>query len=90
MGHAHGHGSTADHHRGEYTDRRRADLDLVPAFNHRLAHAVEECVDITGTIAALDPDPLRYMWVDEGAGQIPARLEVDGEMAWSSPIWVSG
>ncbi|OLS97447.1 hypothetical protein BJF90_09870 [Pseudonocardia sp. CNS-004] len=45
------------------------------AFNHRLAHAVESCVDITATIAALDPDPLRYMWVDEGAGQIPAQLE---------------
>lgn len=74
-GHGHGHGCAADHHRGEYTDRQRADLDLVLAFNHRLAHAVEGCVDISATIAALDPDPLRYMWVDEGAGRIPAQLE---------------
>ncbi len=36
--------------------------------------AVDDCVDITETIAALDPDPLRYMWVDEGDGQIPAQL----------------
>ncbi len=73
--HGHAHGCTADHHRGEYTDRQRADLDLVLAFNHRLTRAVEDCVDITGTIAALEPDPLRYMWVDEGDGQIPAQLD---------------
>ena len=74
-GHGHAHGCAADHHRGEYTERQQADLDLVLAFNHRLTVAVEECIDITGTIAALEPDPLRYMWVDEGDGQIPAQLE---------------
>ena len=73
--HGHAHGCAADHHRGEYTERQRADLDLVLAFNHRLTAAVEDCIDITGTIAALEPDPLRYMWVDEGDGQIPAQLE---------------
>jgi PAS domain-containing protein len=73
-GHGHGHGCTADHHRGEYTERQRADLDLVLAFNHRLAQAVADCLDITDTVAALDPDPLRYMWVDEGDGQIPTQL----------------
>ena len=73
-GHGHAHGCAADHHRGGYTERQQADLDLVLAFNHRLTVAVEECVDITGTIAELDPDPLRYMWVDEGDGLIPAQL----------------
>jgi hypothetical protein len=73
-GHGHGHGCHADHHHGEYTDRQRADLDLVLAFNHRLAHAVEDCVDIGDTVAALEPDPLRYMWVDEGSGRIPDQL----------------
>ena len=34
----------------------------------------EDCADITDTVAALDPDPLRYMWVDEGDGQIPTQL----------------
>ncbi len=72
--HGHGHGCAADHHRGEYTDRQRADLDLVLAFNHRLAAAIGDNLDVTDTIAALDPDPLRYMWVDEGDGQIPAQL----------------
>ncbi len=70
----HGHGCTADHHRGEYTERQRADLDMVLAFNHRLAAAIDDNVDVTDTVAALDPDPLRYMWVDEGDGQIPAQL----------------
>ena len=73
-GHGHGHGCHADHHRGEYTERQRADLDLVLAFNDRLARAVDDNLDITDTVAALDPDPLRYMWVDEGDGQIPAQL----------------
>ncbi|MDT7580687.1 MAG: hypothetical protein QOK35_1951, partial [Pseudonocardiales bacterium] len=73
-GHGHGHGCHADHHRGEYTERQRADLDLVLAFNERLARAVDDNLDITDTVGALDPDPLRYMWVDEGDGQIPAQL----------------
>src|SRR4249919_3893129 len=47
---------------------------MVLAFNHRLVTAIEGNVDITDTVAALDPDPLRYMWVDEGDGQIPAQL----------------
>jgi hypothetical protein len=72
--HGHGHGCAADHHRGEYTERQRADLGMVLAFNHRLVAAIDENVDVTETIAALDPDPLRYMWVDEGDGQIPAQL----------------
>ena len=72
--HGHGHGCAADHHRGEYTERQRADLDMVLAFNHRLVAAIDDNVDVTDTIAALDPDPLRYMWVDEGDGQIPAQL----------------
>ena len=70
----HGHGCAADHHRDEYTERQRADLDLVLAFNRRLVRAIEDNIDITDTIAALDPDPLRYMGVDEGDGQIPAQL----------------
>ena len=40
--HGHGHGCAADHHRGEYTERQRADLDLVLAFNHRLVAAIDE------------------------------------------------
>ena len=48
---------------------------MVLAFNHRLVTAIDDNIDVTDTVAALDPDPLRYMWVDEGDGQIPAQLE---------------
>ena len=47
---------------------------MVLAFNHRLVAAIDDNIDVTDTVAALDPDPLRYMWVDEGDGQIPAQL----------------
>src|SRR4051794_8634537 len=47
---------------------------MVLAFNHRLVTAIDDNIDVTDTVAALDPDPLRYMWVDEGDGQIPAQL----------------
>ncbi|WP_162794744.1 DUF3604 domain-containing protein [Nonomuraea lactucae] len=59
-----------DHHSGEYTERQRADLDRVLAFNRRLADAIENCHDVSPVEALLDPDPLRYMWVDEGGGRI--------------------
>lgn len=75
-GHGHAHGCSADHHTGEYTPQQRADLDLVLAFNHRLADAIDACIDTAPTVASLDPDPLRYMWVDEGAGLIPAQITV--------------
>ena len=63
-----------DHHSGEYTERQRADLELVLAFNRRMAAAIDECRDVSAVEALLDPDPLRYMWVDEGAGRIPEFL----------------
>ena len=84
--HGHAHGCAADHHRGEYTERQRADLDLVLAFNHRLTAAVEDSIDITGTIAALEPDPLRYMWVDEGQGQIATVIGAAHQTLDSAPV----
>ncbi|MDQ3537714.1 MAG: DUF3604 domain-containing protein [Actinomycetota bacterium] len=63
-----------DHFRSEYTDEQRAHLDLVAAFNRELATAGEAGRDLTRVTQALDPDPLRYMWVDEGDRRIPALL----------------
>jgi hypothetical protein len=68
--HGHAHFCGIDHHSGEYTARQRADLDAVLAFNGRLAGAIEECRDVSGVEKLLEPDPLRYMWVDEGGGRI--------------------
>ncbi|HTF54865.1 MAG TPA: DUF3604 domain-containing protein [Pseudonocardia sp.] len=68
--HGHAHFCGIDHHSGEYTAEQRADLDLVLAFNRRLAAAIEACRDVSGVEKVLDPDPLRYMWVDEGVGRL--------------------
>jgi hypothetical protein len=59
-----------DHHLGDYTDQQRADLEVVLAFNRRMSDAINEGLDTQETEAFLDPDPLRYMWVDEGQGRI--------------------
>lgn len=74
-GHSHGHHHAGpcgglDHFSGDYTEGQRADLASVLGFNHQLAHAIDECQDISAVIEFLDPDPLNYMWVDEGQGQI--------------------
>ncbi|WP_028926816.1 DUF3604 domain-containing protein [Pseudonocardia acaciae] len=87
--HAHSHGHAHfcgfDHHSGEYTAAQRADLDLVLAFNRRLAAAIEECRDVSGVEKLLDPDPLRYMWVDEGAGHIGEFLRRGDEALAAAP-----
>ena len=74
-----------DHHRGEYTDQQRADLDLVLAFNRRLADAIDDCRDVAAVEQLLDPDPLRYMWVDEGSGRIPEFLAHADEALAGAP-----
>ncbi|MEJ7743821.1 MAG: hypothetical protein WKF73_15550 [Nocardioidaceae bacterium] len=52
--------------------QQRADLDVVLAFNSRMSAVINEGMDVLETEAFLDPDPLRYMWVDEGQGRIRA------------------
>ena len=70
-GHSHAHMCGGlDHHRGEYTPRQQADLDIVLAFNRRMSDVINEGLDVRETESFLDPDPLRYMWVDEGQGRI--------------------
>ena len=78
-GHGHGHGpghqharmcGGVDHNSGSYTPQQRADLDRVLDFNRRMAAKIDVGFDVAGTEAFLDPDPLRYMWVDEGQGRI--------------------
>ena len=91
-----------DHASGEYTEQQRADLDLVLAFNRAMASAIDDCRDVSAVGELLDPDPLRYMWVDEGAGRLPAfmaaadraladapRLEGHGRDPGTS-VWSSG
>jgi hypothetical protein len=87
MGHSHHHHHHCgvDHHRGEYTEQQRADLELVLAFNRRLSHAIDDCRDVSAVEALLDPDPMRYMWVDEGAGKLPEFIRGADEALRQAP-----
>ncbi|WP_127931529.1 DUF3604 domain-containing protein [Nonomuraea polychroma] len=94
MGGQHGgHGGHSccgvDHHTGEYTEGQRAELERVLTFNRRMAAAIEDCLDVSGVEALLDPDPLRYMWVDEGGGRLTEFLE-GAEAALSSAPRLDG
>jgi hypothetical protein len=84
----HRHGQTCgglDHHRGNYTSAQRADLHAVLAFNRRMATAVNEGKDTGEVERLLDPDPLRYMWVDEGQGQLRRLLAAAQELLERAP-----
>ncbi len=63
-----------DHYSGDYTPQQQADLDRVLAFNASMSQAINAGLDVTATEAFLDPDPLRYMWVDEGQGKIEEQI----------------
>ena len=88
MAHDHDHSCGGfDHHTGDYTPRQRADLDLVLAFNARFADAINQVMDTRPTEQLLDPDPMRYMWVDEGQGRIPQIIEhADEVLAEAVPL----
>jgi hypothetical protein len=75
-----------DHSFGDYTDEQREHLHLVRAFNRDLAAAADAGRDLTQVTAALDPDPLRYMWVDEGDLRVPALLEEARRLLDAAPV----
>ncbi len=75
-----------DHHSGDYTPAQRADLDLVLDFNRRMSDAINAGLDVLGTEEFLDPDPLRYMWVDEGQGQIASVIAGAHLVLDSAPV----
>lgn len=83
--HGHAHFCGFDHHNGEYTPAQRADLELVLGFNRRLAAAIEECRDVSTVEKLLEPDPLRYMWVDEGGGRLGEFLAAADEALAAAP-----
>lgn len=72
---------------GGYTGAQLADLERVLAFNRRLATAVAESKDVSQVVRSLDPDPLRYMAVDEGGGRISEYLtHADALLAETPPL----
>ncbi len=75
-----------DHRLDSYSERDRRLLALVESFNRRLIAASQSGADISRVLAALDPDPARYTWVDEGGGAVEDVLdEAEAELA-STPL----
>jgi hypothetical protein len=71
-----------DHRLESYAASDRRLLALVQSFNVRLAEAAGRGADLSKVIAALDPDPARYTWVDEGGGIVEAVLaDAEAELA---------
>ena len=74
----HGH----DHRLESYAASDRRLLALVESFSRRLADAAASGADLSKVLAALDPDPARYTWVDDGAGIVADVLaEAEAELA---------
>jgi len=46
---------------------------------------MESCVDLSAVEAVLDPDPMRYMWVDEGGGRLTEYLAAADEALSAAP-----
>ncbi len=54
-------------------------------LNDRIAAAIDSCIDTTEVLAYLDPDPLRYMWVDEGQGRVAGNVEIAHRILDTAP-----
>ena len=71
-----------DHRLESYAARDRRLLALVESFSRRLVASLQQGADLSKVLAALDPDPARYTWVDEGGGLVEAVLEeAESELA---------
>jgi hypothetical protein len=71
-----------DHRLDTYAASDRRLLALVESFSRRLVSAVASGADLSKVLAALDPDPARYTWVDDGADLVEDLLaEAEAELA---------
>lgn len=76
----------SDHRLETYAVRDRRLLEQVEAFNRRLVAGFAGGRDLTATLAALDPDPARYTWVDEGGGLVGAVLADAEAVLAAAPV----
>jgi Protein of unknown function (DUF3604) len=74
-----------DHRFETYAAADRRLLALVESFSRRLADAADGGADLTKVLAALDPDPARYTWVDEGGGLVEDVLAAAEEQLAAAP-----
>lgn len=71
----------ADHHSDGYSSEQLELLREVNDFSGKLAELGDAGYDLTGLADRLDPDPIRYIWVDEGREvlrQLTGSLSTDG------------
>jgi len=74
-----------DHRVDSYTPQQAALLQRVRDLNGRLQTAFEAGCDVRAALQSLDPDPARYMWVDEGAGRIDALIDQASALLDAAP-----
>lgn len=68
-----------------YTAEQRAHLTRMMKFNRELVEAGEFGVDLSTVLRRLDPDPLRYLWVDEGGGRLGELIEEARQLLAAAP-----
>ncbi|HXY45705.1 MAG TPA: DUF3604 domain-containing protein [Acidimicrobiales bacterium] len=64
-----------DHRLETYAAADRRLLAQLEEFDRALVEAMDSGVDVSAVFAALDPDPARYTWVDEGGGLLGTLLK---------------
>jgi hypothetical protein len=75
-----------DHWSSTYSPAEVATLTHVLAFNRELVAAFENGRDVRTVTRRLDPDPMRYVWVDEGDGEIDPDLEEASRLLAEAPV----
>ncbi|MGH9059438.1 MAG: hypothetical protein ACRDZY_08010, partial [Acidimicrobiales bacterium] len=75
----------ADHWLDSYSGDERRLLVEVEELNRALMGAADAGLDISAVLDALDPDPARYTWVDEGGGVAGAFVARAGKLLADAP-----
>jgi hypothetical protein len=76
-----------EHQLDAYTDEQRRLLRAVATLNEGILTAHRDGLHLAGVLAAIDPDPARYMFVDEGRGTLDSQLREAAEaLASARPI----
>ncbi len=69
----------------EMTAGHRRALEDMHAFSQSLIAAGEQGTDLTGVLDHLDPDPARYLSVEEGGGTLLQQIDEARELLSSAP-----
>lgn len=83
------HCSHPGHQLDDYTDEHRALLESIAELNDGILAACREGKALSGVLAVIDPDPARYMFVDEGRDTLRRQL-VDADEALRSAAPIPG